>query len=760
MFRNNSLFFILIFILISNFTFSQKDIIKFSHKSGFYNEPFYLKLNIAKGELFYFEENNTSVNKKLFPDSLLIDQTSTISLLASHADSINKLGSFSYFIGFNTKFKVVSVSIDNNFLFNKYKGIYVKGPRAYFDTISNHYRNVNWERNWERENFIEIFNEKGERIISQKSGIQVFGGMTKYYPEKSLRLIARKKYGPSRFNANLFNQGEKKYKQFVLRHSGNDYRRLRFKDALLTSLAAESALDVQASSPSHLFVNSEYWGIYNIREKINEFYINNNYNCGTKGIDLLQGFKTVDEGTSVQYNKLLKFVKKNSLEIDSNYIEIQRMIDTRNFINFWIHQIFYANHDARGNIRWWRSDSLDGKFRWIVYDTDLGFSKGKVKDNLLKDFTNSRMTEWYNPNWATFLLRNFLKNEEFKKDFIHQSSFLLSTTLGTEHLLNRINEFKNLYDDEMKIHFLKRKKFQRYQGSYKKWEDEILKTKEFAEDRDKFSLFHLEDKFNLVKPYYIDLKIENYKYGKLTLNNNKLKSQSFFGAFYSEYELPISIEPDIGYSYSGYSANKVIANSGDTLKIDIKFIENKISDAQVIINEIDFINNCFEIYNIAEHDVDLSGWIIKDKNSNYYKTENFILKGNSFTVFHYDDLLSKIDSISYCQIPFKFSYTGEEISLYDNKNQLVDRVGYQLIEKDRSYSRNIPFDEFEGISPQWNNIDQSTIGFHNPTYTYLLEEKRKNKRLLTITAFTCSILIIPLSLIIRWSEKTKNKRSK
>ena len=290
MFNNRTLF--LVFIFVSNFTFSQiSNTVSFSHKSGFYNEPFYLKLNAEKGELFYFDENNIDKNRKAFPDSLLIDKTSTISLLVSHADSVRKLGSFSYFIGFNTNFKVVSISIDNDFLFDIYKGIYVKGPRAYFDTVANHYRNVNWERKWERENFVEIFNEKGERIVSQNSGIKIFGGMTKYYPEKSLRLIARNKYGTSRFDANLFNQGKKKYKQFILRHSGNDYRKLRFKDALATSLASESSLDVQASSPSHLFVNSEYWGIYNIREKINEYYIDNNYNCGTEGIDILQGYK-------------------------------------------------------------------------------------------------------------------------------------------------------------------------------------------------------------------------------------------------------------------------------------------------------------------------------------------------------------------------------------------------------------------------------------------------------------------------------------
>ena len=231
--------------------------IEFSHEAGFYNEPFYLKLKVEEGKLFYSDENNFDKEKKVFPDSLLIDKTRAISLLISFADSVRKLGSFSYFIGFNTNLKVVSISIDNDFLFNTYKGIYVKGPRAYFDTIANHYRNVNWERNWERENFVEIFNEKGERIVSQNSGIKIFGGMTKYLPEKSLRLIARKKYGQNRFKADLFNTGDNKYKQFVLRNSGGDYRSLRFRDAFMTSLASESGLDVQESSPAHVFINSE-----------------------------------------------------------------------------------------------------------------------------------------------------------------------------------------------------------------------------------------------------------------------------------------------------------------------------------------------------------------------------------------------------------------------------------------------------------------------------------------------------------------------
>ena len=642
----SKIFISFLLFITSNYCFSQ-DLknVTFSHQAGFYETSFYLKITADEGELYLFKENNINNRRKLFPDSLLIDKNITLSLLHKTKDSIVKLGSYSYLIEFETKFKVVSMSINNNFLFNNNKGIYQKGPRAYFDTVKNHYRNVNWERSWERENYVEVFDENGERIIGQSSGIKIFGGMTKYYPEKSLRLIARNKYGNNRFNADIFDQGKKKYKSLVLRHSGNDYRKLRFKDAFITSLAAESNLDVQASSPAHLFVNSEYWGVYNIREKINEFYIDNNHNTGIYSIDILQGNRTVEVGTQDSYNKLLKFVKKHDLSLLENYEEVQKMMDTRNFANFWIYQIYAANHDSRGNIRFWRSESLDGKFRWIVYDTDLGFGPNRYKDNILKDFTSEKKTDWYNPKWATFLLRNLLKNESFKKDFIIQSSYLLSSTLSTQNIKDKINEFKILYKDEMKIHFSKRKKFQNSQGNLKKWNSSIEDLFTFSEKRDDFSFSHLEDKFHLKKPYFLEINITNFKKGQVFLNGNRIKKKKFNARFYSEFDLPITIHPNVGFTNKGYLYDNINAKSGDTVIINISFIQNNKSEKEVIVNEIDYVNDCFEIFNQGDENVSLDGWQIIDKNNNIYTITDGVLKKGRFLVFHNKIIKNKIDAI-------------------------------------------------------------------------------------------------------------------
>ena len=110
-------------------------------------------------------------------------------------------------------------------------------------------------------------------------------------------------------------------------------------------------------------------------------------------------------------------------------------------------------------------------------------------------------------------------------------------------------------------------------------------------------------------------------------------------------------------------------------------------------------------------------------------------------------MTNKIDSVEYRKIGFRLSSSDEEISLYDNENQLVDRISYKLTETQKSYSRNIPFEEFDGTKVEWRNIEQSTIGFHNQTYTNLLEGiklrelKARKSRRIVIASLGGAILI-------------------
>ena len=708
----NKIFFIFLFIY-SFISYSQQ--IHFSHEAGSYKNPFYLKIDTSNVRVLYSFQNNLNRRSKVYRDSIFIDKNTTISFGFFQDDSLVKLGSKSYFIGFDTDFNIVAITVSEKSLYDSVTGIYVNGPHAYYDTILKVWLNSNFSKKMERDVYVEMFNMNGDRIINQDAGIRIFGGMTIYYPEKSLRFIARKKYGKFRFQADIFGNGEKDYKQFILRHSGNDYLKTRFKDVISTTIASKSGIDIQANQPCHLFVNSEYWGVYNIREKLNEFYIDNNYNCGTSGIDLLQAYNFVEEGSGDRYNELLEFIDENNLRNQDNYSYVKTFIDVENFANYWIHQIYYGNTDARGNIRFWRSDSLDGKFRWILYDTDLGW--GNYNSTLLEDFTSPIKTKWYNPTWSTFLLRNLLRNNEFKDYFINQASYLLSTTLSTRSVHEVISFFEKKYMTEMIYHYDHRKKFQTKQGNIDKWKKQVDQLKFFALKRDNILFNQIKNKFNLNNLYNVNVNISNSENGSVYINNNEC-GDSLILSFFKGQSIPINVKPNIGYSFSGYNS-KII---DDSVTINIDFIPNKKSEINVIINEIDYIRDCIEIYNLESESIDLSGWSLVDKNNNICIINNGIIPKENFAVFHKSDSIDYLDSVVYFKISFGLSSVSEEIILYDNTGNLVDSISYSISEIKNSYARNIPYDQLAETELKWENVLVESIGNHNKPYTDIIEK--------------------------------------
>ena len=58
------------------------------------------------------------------------------------------------------------------------------------------------------------------------------------------------------------------------------------------------------------------------------------------------------------------------------YDSLGQLMDIQNFRDFQVAQIYTGNIDYMGNIRYWQSDDVSSQFRWIMYDTDLGFGHG------------------------------------------------------------------------------------------------------------------------------------------------------------------------------------------------------------------------------------------------------------------------------------------------------------------------------------------------------------------------------------------------
>ena len=79
-------------------------------------------------------------------------------------------------------------------------------------------------------------------------------------------------------------------------------------------------------------------------------------------------------GSSSDYYDLHEFISNRDLRDDSQFSHISSKIDMESYINYHAIQIFIDNRDWPGNnVKLWKDNRINGKWRWILYDTDFGF---------------------------------------------------------------------------------------------------------------------------------------------------------------------------------------------------------------------------------------------------------------------------------------------------------------------------------------------------------------------------------------------------
>ena len=107
------------------------------------------------------------------------------------------------------------------------------------------------------------------------------------------------------------------FDSFVLRNSGNDFQYTHIRDAMMQTLVKDLDIDYQEYRPATSFINGQYWGIYNIREKISEHYPEHRYGVDPDNIDMLENSMSVIHGDALHYRRLIDFISTNDMSTSS-----------------------------------------------------------------------------------------------------------------------------------------------------------------------------------------------------------------------------------------------------------------------------------------------------------------------------------------------------------------------------------------------------------------------------------------------------------
>ncbi|MCE9619933.1 MAG: CotH kinase family protein [Planctomycetes bacterium] len=473
-------------------------------------------------------------------------------------------------------FPVISISSTSANFFSAETGIYVVGN-------SNNFYQEGSE--WERPGHIEFYETGGALAFQGEIGVRIHGGTTVNRPRKTLRIYARNPTGSAPFNYQIFpDKSVANFKTFLLRNSGNDWGQAIFRDAFVSTLAGPTGIDRQFTRPAVVFLDGEYWGIHNVRDRFDEDYYLNHYGLGETQFTQLEicscngSWPSATEGDTAllaDFNDILNRAGNNKFASAAGYTALAGRIDIDNYIDYNIMEIWCGNTDWPGNNqRLWRAVTpdnsqganprADGRWRWLLYDTDfglgldfsyvIGWADG-ANHNTLAHATAANGSDWSNNEIGTRLLRKSLDNTTFKRKFINRFADLLNTTLSSVNASASLDQYQATYSPGMTEHV------NRWRQPTN-WSSVLTRIRNYIQQRPAAVRSHIVSKFALSGTANLTVNVDDTAHGTVTINTVALDGSTagvpanpypWLGVYFKGVPIPVSAQAKEGFQFDHWS---------------------------------------------------------------------------------------------------------------------------------------------------------------------------------------------------------------
>ena len=530
----------------------------------------------AEDQTIYYTTDSTepNVDSLVYTQGIPVYQNTVVRARIYQPDYLpSRIHSRSYLVGTTHDLPIVALVTEADNFFDEQTGIYTFGSSF---ANSYPYFGANFWQDIEKPINVSLFERDGSLGINFDAGVKIFGGWSRAQAQRSLSVFARGQYGFSEIDYPIFpDLAYDEYQTFVLRNAGQDWSKALIRDGLMTKLMAGSGLEVQAHRPVVAYINNQYWGIYNLREKINEHFIASKFGFDTDEIDIVEQNSETIHGDNNDYIELISYLSANSLVNSQEYNSVAARVDINNYIIYQIAQIFFNNTDWPGNnIKYWKHH--EGKWRWILFDTDFGFNNGigigsgpgagdgkEYLHDSLAFALEENGPDWPNPPWSTLLFRRLMENQQFKNQFISQFSDELNSRFLPDNGISLIDNMAANIAAEMPAHI---ERWKDDNGlSLSKWESELERLREFSRLRPANMWAHIQNQFQLEEIHTLTVNITDPAQGSVSVNSLTTKLPTWQGNYFESIPVTLIAQPSEGFTFSHWQGT----NDAITTEIEL-----------------------------------------------------------------------------------------------------------------------------------------------------------------------------------------------
>lgn len=446
---------------------------------------------------------------------------------------------------------VVSITTDSRYLNDEKIGIYTNG------TYENGKENYKFD--WRRPITFEFFDApRSESALNQLCETRIQGGASRGSQIKSLALYANKRFGEKIFDYEFFPEDKPEqtnFKSLILRNAGNDFDYLYMRDAIIQrTMAKHVDVDWQAWRPAIIYINGQYKGIQNIRERSNDHNIYTNYD-GLEDVEVIENWWDVKTGDGSLFYDFKNFYTNHGMTL----ADFEKRMDVSEFIDVMIAELYFNNLDAPGNnFCIWRPTAEGGRWRVILKDIDytMGLYGDPYNYQILNWVNNADFDQ--NHNWGangydgTRLFRRMMENDDCRNMLIDRCCVYMGDFLN----YNGVWEVWQPMDELIKEEYPKHRAL--INPWWPNYNDERNNAQNWLRNRTSFFYNHLCSYYNAGSPMPLQvnkgLTSDDLEKIKVTINDIPLSKNTFDGKMPQNREVRLSGENVAQWVMTSYTS--------------------------------------------------------------------------------------------------------------------------------------------------------------------------------------------------------------
>lgn len=344
---------------------------------------------------------------------------------------------------------------------------------------------------------LEIFDENGQRISKNFGDINKHGNDSWAYDQRGFDWVDRDKMGYSRATElQLFRGSEREsFKRYMFKAAANDNypeeNGAYIRDAYLMSLSQVGNLELDERSAEFgvVYINGQYWGVYDYREKVDDWHFTDfYYNQGKYDIDFLKtwGGTWAEYGDATDWNALRNFITTNDMTDQTNYDYVKTQLNVLSLIDYFAINTWAVCADwLNWNTAWWKGNSEFGeaqKWRYTLWDMDASFghyvnytgvpNTGPTADPCFGEQLNNPGGQGH-----TDIMSELLNNDEFFNTYINRYADLQNSTFSCDFAIQHLDSLIAIIAPEMQ------RQIDRWGGNYAQWEANVQEIRDFILSR-------------------------------------------------------------------------------------------------------------------------------------------------------------------------------------------------------------------------------------------------------------------------------------